>query len=83
MKKSVSLVIALSIIFVLTTATFQAADAMVSVKLDYSKTTITLNETVEFRAEVSSIANITWYCDDVPVQSEWATSQTIPLPQKP
>ena len=69
MKKSISLAIALSAILVATFATFQTGNAVASVKYDYTKTTITLNETVEFSAEVNSFSNMTWFCDDVAVQS--------------
>jgi hypothetical protein len=74
MKKSISLVIALSVILVTTIATFQTGNAIASVKYDYTRTTITLNETVEFSAEVSSFSNMTWFCDDVAVQSELGMS---------
>ena len=53
---------------------FQTANAMPNVNLDYTKTTITLHETVNFTAQVSYSANITWFCDDVNVQSGFSTS---------
>lgn len=53
---------------------FQTANAMPNVHLDYTKTTITLHETVNFTAQVSYSANITWFCDDINVQSEFSTA---------
>lgn len=41
----------------------QTANVLPSVKLDYSNTTITQNETIELRAEVNSIESI-WYYND-------------------
>ena len=74
MKRLVYSVIAFLAVLVIIIFPSQTANAHASVKLDYSKTIITLNETVVFKAEVSEISNITWYCDDVAVKSEWATS---------
>jgi hypothetical protein len=53
---------------------FQTTNAMPNVNLDYTKTTISIYETVNFTAQVSYSANITWFCDDVNVQSEFSTS---------
>lgn len=74
MKRLVYSVIAFLAVLVIIIFPSQTANAHASVKLDYSKTIITLNETVVFKAEASEISNITWYCDDVAVKSEWATS---------
>ena len=74
MKKSILSVLAFLAVLVIIMFPPRNVNAHTSVKLDYSKTTITLNETVEFKAEATSLSNITWYLDDVAVKSEWATS---------
>jgi hypothetical protein len=70
MKKAVVTVLLLAFVCVFP---FQTAYAMPNVHIDYTKTTITLHETVNFTAQVSYPANITWYCDDINVQSEFST----------
>jgi hypothetical protein len=63
-------------IAVITLALIQNVNALSSVKLDCSRTTITLNETVQFRAEVNPTASIIWYCNDTIVQSEYSSSSS-------
>ena len=57
--------------------TVKPAHAMPNVHLDYTKTTITLQETVNFTAQVSYQANITWYLDDMNVKSEINTQSNF------
>ena len=57
--------------------TVKPAHAMPNVHLDYTKTTITLQETVNFTAQVSYQANITWYLDDINVKSEINTQSNF------
>jgi hypothetical protein len=54
-------------------ATFHSTNGLDSVEEDSTKTTITLNETVEFCVDVNPASFIKWYCNDVLIQSDYAT----------
>jgi hypothetical protein len=52
---------------------FQSARALESVRMDSSKTTITLSENVDFWVDVKPVSFIEWYCDDVLAKSEYGS----------
>lgn len=55
------------------TSIFQSTRALESVRMDSSKTTITLSESVDFWVDVKPTSFIEWYCDDVLAKSEYGS----------
>jgi len=74
MEKITILIIAFSLIIVTTISSIQSVKATGSVKENWSKDTIYLNETVVFTAEVNPSSHVEWYLDGVVVQSEYTSS---------
>jgi len=76
MKKSIAVMSVMAFALMLSfslAATFHSTNGLDSVKEDSTKTTITLNETVEFWVDVKPTSFLKWYCNDVIVKSEYAT----------
>jgi len=73
MTNSSIVVFAIAFLILTQLATGNIVDATMSIKEDFTKTTITLNETVKFSVEVNFPVNITWYCNDARVQSDYAS----------
>jgi hypothetical protein len=74
MTKALIITCALAFLVLTQLATVNTANAAMSIEENFTKTTITLNETVQFSAKVSFPVNITWYCNDVLVQSDFAAT---------
>jgi hypothetical protein len=70
MKKIILMIIIVLGLFIIASQTASAD----SVQEDFSNTTITVNQTVEFSAKVNPASNIKWYCGDVLEKSEFASS---------
>ncbi len=71
-KTAVATTVALMLVFIIA-ATFHSANGLDSVKEDSTKTTITLNETVDIWVDVKPASLIKWCCNGILVQSEYAT----------
>jgi hypothetical protein len=74
MTKALIITCALAFLVLSQLATVNTAIAAMSIEEDFTKTTITLNENVQFSVKVSFPVNITWYCNDVLVQSDFAAT---------
>ena len=73
MKNSAIVLFIISFVAVSMMASFHPVDALVSVNEDSSKTTITLNDSVDFWVDVNPSSRINWYCDNVLVKSEYSS----------
>ena len=73
MKKSAVSIVIILVFAVSMMVAFHSVDALVSVSQGSTKTTITLNEFVDFWVDVNPSVSIQWYCNDVLVQSEYTS----------
>ena len=73
MKKSALSIVIILVVAVSLMAPVHPVNALVSVSQGSTKTTITLNETVDFWVDVNPSSSIQWYCDNVLVNSEFTS----------
>ena len=69
MKKSVLTIVTILVVAVSVLAPVNSVNALQSVSEGSTKTTITLNESVDFWVDVKPSSRINWYCDDVLTKS--------------
>jgi hypothetical protein len=72
MKKSVLTIVTILVFAVSILAPAHSVNALQSVSEGSTKTTITLNESVDFWVDVKPSSRINWYCDDVLAKSEYS-----------